>query len=63
MSAFISVVIDVYLQLFNVIVHCHLNQQKALYRLDGDAELLFWIGLNDTAGNFKWVDGSALTKM
>lgn len=33
-----------------------------LYRLDGDAYLLFWIGLYDTAGNFKWVDGSVLTR-
>ncbi|CAK6953335.1 asialoglycoprotein receptor 1-like isoform X2 [Scomber scombrus] len=38
------------------------QEQKALYRLDGDVDLLFWIGLYDTAGTFKWVDGSALTK-
>ncbi|XP_074521550.1 CD209 antigen-like protein A [Halichoeres trimaculatus] len=37
------------------------QEQRALYRLDGDAYLLFWIGLRDTAGTFRWVDGSALT--
>ncbi|XP_041789783.1 C-type lectin domain family 10 member A-like [Chelmon rostratus] len=38
------------------------QEQMDLYRLDGDAYLLFWIGLYDTAGNFKWVDGSVLTR-
>ncbi|XP_042288894.1 CD209 antigen-like protein A isoform X1 [Thunnus maccoyii] len=38
------------------------QEQKELYRLDGDNDLLFWIGLRYTAGTFKWVDGSALTK-
>lgn len=47
---------------FKVIVIYHFTQQRALYRLDGDAELLFWIGLHDTSGDFKWVDGSALNK-
>ncbi|XP_078114049.1 C-type lectin domain family 4 member G-like [Sander vitreus] len=40
------------------------QEQRALYRLDGDAYLLFWIGLygtTETTG-WKWVDGSALTK-
>lgn len=39
------------------------QEQTALYHLDGEAVQLFWIGLlYDTAGTFKWVDGSALTK-
>ncbi|XP_070776325.1 asialoglycoprotein receptor 1-like [Enoplosus armatus] len=38
------------------------QEQRALYRLDGNIELVFWIGLHDTAGTFKWVDGSALTR-
>ncbi|KAF1387308.1 hypothetical protein PFLUV_G00104060 [Perca fluviatilis] len=40
------------------------QEQRALYRLDGDADLLFWIGLYDTTETtgWKWVDGSALTK-
>ncbi|KAG8014456.1 C-type lectin domain family 10 member A [Nibea albiflora] len=38
------------------------EEQKALYRLDGDVHLLFWIGLSNVAGTFKWVDGSVLTK-
>ncbi|XP_044045915.1 C-type lectin domain family 4 member M-like isoform X1 [Siniperca chuatsi] len=38
------------------------EEQRALYRLDGKVDLLFWIGLYDTAGTFKWVDGSALTR-
>ncbi|XP_070683637.1 CD209 antigen-like protein E [Pempheris klunzingeri] len=38
------------------------QEQRALYRLDGNAHLLFWIGLYDTAGIFKWVDGSPLTQ-
>uniref|UniRef100_UPI0037E88770 C-type lectin domain family 10 member A-like n=1 Tax=Semicossyphus pulcher TaxID=241346 RepID=UPI0037E88770 len=37
------------------------QEQRALYRLDRDSDLLFWIGLYDNAGTFKWVDGSALT--
>lgn len=43
-------------------IFCDLNQQRALYRMDGNQDLLFWIGLHDTTGTFKWVDGSALTK-
>ncbi|XP_076584161.1 uncharacterized protein LOC143319251 [Chaetodon auriga] len=38
------------------------QEQRGLYRLDGDANLLFWIGLYDRAGTFEWVDGAALTK-
>ncbi|XP_056225735.1 asialoglycoprotein receptor 1-like isoform X1 [Seriola aureovittata] len=38
------------------------QEQAALYRLDGNTDLLFWIGLYNTNGIFKWVDGSALTK-
>ncbi|XP_018520423.1 C-type lectin domain family 4 member M [Lates calcarifer] len=38
------------------------QEQRDLYRLDGTSNLLFWIGLHDTGGTFKWVDGSALTK-
>ncbi|GAA6216557.1 C-type lectin domain family 4 member M-like isoform X1 [Lates japonicus] len=38
------------------------QEQRDLYRLDGTSYLLFWIGLHDTGGTFKWVDGSALTK-
>ncbi|KAM9363198.1 C-type lectin domain family 17, member A-like [Symphorus nematophorus] len=38
------------------------QEQRALYRLDGNVYLLFWIGLHHPAGTFKWVDGSALTK-
>uniref|UniRef100_A0A8C9YSU8 C-type lectin domain-containing protein n=1 Tax=Sander lucioperca TaxID=283035 RepID=A0A8C9YSU8_SANLU len=40
------------------------QEQRALYRLDGDAYLLFWIGLYNTTETtgWKWVDGSALTK-
>ncbi|XP_071360751.1 CD209 antigen-like isoform X2 [Trachinotus anak] len=38
------------------------QEQAALYRLDGDRYLLFWIGLYKTNEIFKWVDGSALTK-
>ncbi|XP_029950546.1 C-type lectin domain family 10 member A-like [Salarias fasciatus] len=37
------------------------EEQRAIYRLDGEAYLLFWIGLQGTDGNFRWVDGSALT--
>ncbi|XP_032380265.1 C-type lectin domain family 4 member E isoform X2 [Etheostoma spectabile] len=38
------------------------QEQRALYRLDGDEELSFWIGLNTTeTTGWKWVDGSALT--
>nr|XP_046265697.1 asialoglycoprotein receptor 1-like [Scatophagus argus] len=38
------------------------QEQRALYRLNGDAHLLFWIGLYNTTGTFKWVDGSVLEK-
>ncbi|KAM8773186.1 C-type lectin domain family 4 member G-like [Acanthopagrus schlegelii] len=38
------------------------EEQRALYRMDGNQDLLFWIGLHNTTGTFKWVDGSALTK-
>ncbi|XP_026215278.1 CD209 antigen-like protein C [Anabas testudineus] len=38
------------------------QEQKALYHQYEEAVLLFWIGLRDIEGTFKWVDGSALTK-
>ncbi|XP_008288889.1 CD209 antigen-like isoform X2 [Stegastes partitus] len=38
------------------------EEQRAIYRLDEDGWLLFWIGLKGTNGAFRWVDGSALTK-
>nr|XP_020515385.1 asialoglycoprotein receptor 1-like [Labrus bergylta]XP_029138519.1 asialoglycoprotein receptor 1-like [Labrus bergylta] len=38
------------------------QEQRDLYQLDGDVDLLFWIGLYDTAGTFRWVDGSMLSK-
>ncbi|KAK2919152.1 CD209 antigen-like protein E [Channa argus] len=38
------------------------QEQRDLYRLDGDSVLLFWIGLSDTDGTYKWVDGSPLTR-
>lgn len=37
------------------------QEQRAIYQLDGDVYLLFWIGLHCTNGKFHWVDGSALT--
>lgn len=33
----------------------------ALYRMDGDSQLVFWIGLFHNNGTFKWVDRSVLT--
>ncbi|CAN9510153.1 unnamed protein product [Ophioblennius macclurei] len=38
-----------------------LQEQRAIYRMNGDQDLLFWIGLHGTNRNFNWVDGSALT--
>ncbi|XP_075903879.1 C-type lectin domain family 4 member G-like [Nelusetta ayraudi] len=38
------------------------QEQRALYRLDGDAGLWFWIGLRNNTRTFQWVDGSALKK-
>ncbi|XP_026159799.1 CD209 antigen-like protein D [Mastacembelus armatus] len=37
------------------------EEQTAIYRLNGESVLLFWIGLYNLDGTFKWVDGSALT--
>ncbi|XP_023150247.2 CD209 antigen-like protein E [Amphiprion ocellaris] len=36
------------------------QEQEAIYRLDKDQYLLFWIGLKGTNGVFRWVDGSEL---
>ncbi|XP_008304969.1 C-type lectin domain family 4 member G-like, partial [Stegastes partitus] len=36
------------------------QEQRAIYRLDRDMYLLFWIGLKGTNRVFRWVDGSAL---
>ncbi|XP_034543082.1 CD209 antigen-like protein A [Notolabrus celidotus] len=47
-------------QAADLVVINSMQEQRALYRLDGDSYLLFWIGLHDTAGTFRWVDGSAL---
>ncbi|XP_074486692.1 C-type lectin domain family 10 member A-like [Sebastes fasciatus] len=43
------------------------EEQKSLYRLNGNDGLAYWIGLYDPTGStgstgWKWVDGSALTK-
>ncbi|XP_051802240.1 C-type lectin domain family 4 member E-like isoform X2 [Acanthochromis polyacanthus] len=38
------------------------QEQEAIYRLDGDQYLLFWIGLKGTNRVFRWVDGSELRK-
>ncbi|XP_029986997.1 asialoglycoprotein receptor 1-like [Sphaeramia orbicularis] len=46
----------------DLVVINSIEEQRALYRLDGDHELLFWIGLDGRDGDFKWVDGSALTR-
>lgn len=38
------------------------REQRALYQMNGDSNLLFWIGLyDDTNGAFKWVDNTPLT--
>uniref|UniRef100_A0A1A7X271 C-type lectin domain-containing protein n=2 Tax=Iconisemion striatum TaxID=60296 RepID=A0A1A7X271_9TELE len=36
------------------------QEQNALYRMNGNQYLLFWIGLHNTDGTLKWVDGSEL---
>uniref|UniRef100_A0A1A8ECA3 C-type lectin domain-containing protein n=1 Tax=Nothobranchius kadleci TaxID=1051664 RepID=A0A1A8ECA3_NOTKA len=36
------------------------KEQNALYRMNGNQYLLFWIGLRSTDGTLKWVDGSEL---
>ncbi|XP_061587710.1 C-type lectin domain family 4 member E-like isoform X2 [Cololabis saira] len=38
------------------------QEQKALYRLDKDRSLVFWIGLRYVNSTYKWVDGSGLTE-
>lgn len=46
----------------DLVVINNTEEQRALYRLDEDNELLFWIGLDGRDGTFKWVDGSPLTE-
>uniref|UniRef100_A0A3B4Z2S4 C-type lectin domain-containing protein n=1 Tax=Stegastes partitus TaxID=144197 RepID=A0A3B4Z2S4_9TELE len=36
------------------------SSSRAIYRLDRDMYLLFWIGLKGTNRVFRWVDGSIL---
>ncbi|XP_040893047.1 CD209 antigen-like protein E isoform X2 [Toxotes jaculatrix] len=49
-------------KLADLVVISSEQEERALYQLNGEGVLLFWIGLHGTNGTFRWVNGAALTE-